>query len=68
MTTTDTAIAANLKSLAEILGAVAERAAEAAAAMEAGARNQAVGTALGIDEDLQAALALHGAAVALHRR
>jgi len=68
MTTTDIAIAANLKSLAEILATVAARAAVAAEAMEAGTRNQAIGTALGIDEDLRTALALHGAALALHRR
>lgn len=68
MTTNETAITANLKSLAEILADVATRAAEAAEAMEAGERNQAIGAAIGIDDDLRTALALHGAAIALHRR
>lgn len=61
------AIAANIQALAELLKQAAERASEAATAIEAGERNQAI-TILGLDEMIAAAGALHGAAIALHRQ
>jgi hypothetical protein len=62
------AIAANIQALASLLQQAAERGEEAAAAIAAGERNQAIGTIVGLDELLAAAGALHGAALALHRQ
>lgn len=62
------AIAANIQALAVLLRQAADRATEAAQAIEAGERNQAIGTILGLEEMIAAAGALHGAAIALHRQ
>lgn len=63
----DTAIAANLGALSALLAAAATRSAEAHQLIQAGERNGAIGTALGLDRILDDAKALYLAAVALHR-
>jgi hypothetical protein len=60
-------IAANIHTLAALLRQAAERAEEASAAAGAGERNQAIGAIMGLEELLDGAQALHGAALTLHR-
>lgn len=67
-TVKQSAIAANLAALQEILAVSAARAAEAHQAMLADEQNQAIGTVMGLDRDLEDALALYRAAIALHQR
>lgn len=62
------AIKANLSALAELLGRAANDAGEAVGYAEANERNKAIGTIVGLDRVLADAVALHGAAIALHRR
>jgi len=61
------AIAANLAAMSEMLAVAAARAAEAHQVMQAGEQNQAVGTVMGLDRELEDALALYRAAIALHK-
>jgi uncharacterized membrane protein YdfJ with MMPL/SSD domain len=62
------AVKANIQAMAEMLSAATARAAEAAT-RSANERNQngAIGTLIGIDQDLESVLALYRAALALHR-
>ena len=62
------AIQANTQVLADLLSQAAARA-EEAATRSANERDQngAIGTLIGIEEDLESALALYRAALALHR-
>lgn len=62
------AIATNLAALAALLKGAADMAAEAAEAATEGHRNLAIGTVLPLGETLATAIALQGAAVALHRQ
>lgn len=62
------AIAANIRAMAELLTLAADRAAEAVEAAEAGRRNEAIGAISDLNDTIAAALALHGAAVTLHRQ
>jgi|SRR5271157_1867118 len=62
------AIAANMAAMSEMLAVSAARAAEAHQVMQAGEQNQAVGTLMGLDRELEDALALYRAAIALHQR
>ena len=64
----ETAIAANLEALAALLKQASDDATEAVIAIQAHQRNLAIGTVLDLDRLLADATALHGAAVALHRR
>ncbi len=66
--TVDAAIAANIKAMGDLLREMAVRAAEAATYMAEGQRNAAIGTVIDLGDMLAAATALHGAALALHRR
>lgn len=59
---------ANLGALADLLGRAANEAREARDYAEANERNTAIGTILDLDRLLADATALHGAAIALHRR
>lgn len=68
MSTTDTAIAATLASLRELLQAALARAGEAQGYMGQGDRNAAIGTVMDLDRLLADAAALHRAALTLHRR
>jgi hypothetical protein len=61
------AIAANLEALHFILVDAAKLSAEAHELMQRGERNGAIGAALGLDVVLDDAMALYGAALALHR-
>lgn len=61
------AIATNLEMLEAILREANTRASEAVEAIKQGNQNGAIGAALGIEEMLQQATALYGAATALHR-
>lgn len=63
------AIQANTQALADVLSQAADRAGEAAT-RSANERDQngAIGTLVGIEADLESALALYRAALALHRR
>lgn len=63
----DAAIKANLAALFRTLDVARTRALDASAAADAGAINQAVGAALGVDTLLDEARALFSAAIALHR-
>ncbi|WP_018264012.1 hypothetical protein [Methylobacterium sp. WSM2598] len=63
----DAAIVANLAALFRTLDAARTRTLDASAAADAGAINQAVGAALGVDTLLDEARALFSAAIALHR-
>jgi hypothetical protein len=67
MTIAQTAIYANFSALAERLAEAAKISAEAAAAMKGGKQNQAIGTALPLDDLLSQSKALYDAALALHR-
>ena len=64
----DAAIKANLCALADLLGRAASDAREAFRFIEANERNTAIGTIVDLDRLLADAVALHGAALALHRR
>ena len=63
----ETAIYANLSALAEGLAEAAKLSADAAAAIKDGKQNQAVGTALPIDDLLSQSKSLYDAVIALHR-
>ena len=63
-----TAIQANVEALAELLKQAAQDASEALKYLHANQRNTAIGTILDLDQLLADATALHGAAIALHRR
>jgi hypothetical protein len=63
----ETAIYANLSALAEQLAEAAKLSLEAAAASKRGKQNQAIGTALPLEDLLSQAKALFDAAIALHR-
>jgi hypothetical protein len=67
MTIAETAIYANLSALAEQLAQAAKLSTEAAAASKLGKQNQAIGTALPLEDLLSQARALYDAAIALHR-
>lgn len=62
------AIAANISALARLLTDAAILAEEGVEAMAQGSRNQAIGTILPLEQSLNAATALFGAALALHRQ
>ena len=64
---TKKAIAANIEAMRKMLMDTVLRTSEAFQAIQAGEQNQAIGTMLDLDRDLEDALALHRAAVALHR-
>lgn len=66
--TQDAAIKANLAALADLLGRAANDAGEALGHAEKNERNTAIGTIVDLDKLLADAVALHGAAMALHRR
>ncbi len=66
MTIAQTAIYANLSALAE-LDTASKLSAEAAAAIKDGKQNQAIGTALPLEDLLSQSKALYDAALALHR-
>ncbi|WP_395664426.1 hypothetical protein [Methylocella sp.] len=66
-TTGQAIILANLSALRATLAEALERATEAENVIKAGEQNQAIGTALGIDEMLQNAAALYAAALIFHR-
>lgn len=61
------AIATNLETLEKVLCKAKDCASEAVAAIRQGEKNEAIGAALCIEEMLRQAMALYGAAVALHR-
>lgn len=61
------AIQANIDTLQMLVDDAAQRITEAAAAIEKGQQNQAIGTLLDIDSKLEHALALYRATIALHR-
>jgi hypothetical protein len=67
MTIAETAIYANLSALAEQLAQTAKLSIEAAAASRLGKQNQAIGTALPLEDLLSQSRALYDAAIALHR-
>jgi hypothetical protein len=67
MTIAQTAIYANFEALAERLAEAAKLSAEAAAAIKDGKQNQAIGTALPLENLLSQSKALYDAALALHR-
>jgi exonuclease VII small subunit len=62
------AILANIHTLHIVVEAAYARISEAAEAMEKGQQNQAIGSMGGVEQDLETALALYRAAIALHRR
>lgn len=64
---TQKAIAANIEAMRQMLMDAVLRASEAFQAIQAGEQNQAIGALLDLDRDLEDALALQRAAVALHR-
>lgn len=66
--TLETAIKANLNALADLLGRAANDAREACTHAQANERNIAIGSIVDLDRLLADAVALHGAAIALHRR
>jgi hypothetical protein len=61
------AIAANIEAMRQHLVDCVLKASEAFQAIQAGEQNQAVGVMLDLDRDLEDALALYRAAIALHR-
>jgi hypothetical protein len=67
MNVTETAIYANLSALAEQLAKASKLSAEAAAASKSGKQDQAIGTALPLEDLLSQSKALYDAAIALHR-
>ena len=66
--TTEQAIAANLGALTEMLRKALTDTEEAMGFVAEGNRNAAIGTICELDRLLADATALHGAALALHRR
>jgi hypothetical protein len=64
---TKKAIAANIEAMREMLMGTVLRASEAFQAIQAGEQNQAIGAMFDLDRDLEDALALYRAAVALHQ-
>ena len=64
---TKKAIAANIEAMRLLIATVHVRAIEAEKAMDQGEQNQAIGGLLDLDRALEDVLALHRAAVALHR-
>jgi hypothetical protein len=64
---TSPAIAANIVALSETLKVAAAKADEAAQAIAAGKRNEAIGWIADLDREIELARALHGAALGLHR-
>jgi len=64
----EVAIKANLRALSDLLAQAASDAQEAVGYAEANERNTAIGTIIDLDRLLADATALHGAALALHRR
>jgi hypothetical protein len=62
-----TAIRANLEALNALLQEAAARVAEAAHYITEGEQNAAIGTVVGLDQTLESAQKLLGAAFALHR-
>ena len=63
----ETAIAANIDALAALLRDITSRMDEATGYVRDGQRNAAIGTIIDLDRMLADAVALHGAALALHR-
>ena len=61
------AIQANIDTMQLLVDDAAQRITEAAAAIEKGQQNQAIGTILDVDTKLENALALYRATIALHR-
>jgi uncharacterized protein YjgD (DUF1641 family) len=64
---TKKAIAANIEAMRKMLMDTVLRTSEAFQAIQAGEQNQAIGAMFDLDRDLEDALALYRAAVALHR-
>ena len=64
----DTAIKANFGALADLLTCAAKTAGEARDHAHAAQRNTAIGAIMDLDRLLADAIALHSAAIALHRR
>jgi hypothetical protein len=64
---TKKAIAANIEALGDLLETAMLRVSEAGDAIAQGEQNQAIGVMLDLDRQLEYALALHRAAIALHR-
>ena len=64
---TKKAIAANIEALRQLLADAVITASEGFQAIQAGEQNQAIGTILDLDRNLEDALALYRAAIALHR-
>lgn len=64
---TQKAIAANIEALCQLLENAMLTVSEAGDAIEQGEQNQAIGAMLDLDRDLEDALALYRAAIALHR-
>lgn len=60
------AISANIEVLRQLLTDAVVVASEGFQAIQKGDQNQAIGAILNLDEQLQSALALHRAALALH--
>lgn len=62
------AIAANIEAMRQLLMDAALKASEGFQAIQQGEQNQAIGAILNLDQDLEDALALYRASIALHRR
>jgi hypothetical protein len=65
---TDTVIGANIEAMAALLRDMIARTDEATGYLKNGQRNAAIGTIIDFGTMLAEASALHGAALALHRR
>jgi hypothetical protein len=61
-------IAANIEAIRQHLTDCVVKTSEAFQAIRKGEQNQAIGAMLDLDKDLEDALALYRAAIALHRR
>ena len=61
------AIAANISALGDLLKSAYETVADADTAIQLGEQNQAIGAMLDLNRQLEDALALYRAAIALHR-
>ena len=66
--TLETVIKANLGALADLLSYAAKAAGDERDHAQAAERNTAIGAIVDLDRLLADAIALHGAAIALHRR
>lgn len=64
---TKKAIAANIEAMRQLVMDIALRASEGFQLIQAGEQNGAIGAILDLDRDLEDALALYRAALALHR-